>query len=861
MELTGKRLAGKYEIQSELGRGGMGVVYRGYDHELRRTVAVKVLSTQLASFPDFVQRFRHEAVAAANLHHANIVTIYDVGRDRSESGQPDIHFLVMQCIEGETLDQWMRRQRRAMSLSETDQIVHQVAAALQFAHDRGMVHRDVKPSNIMLSSNQHVTLMDFGLVRAAEMSTVTQTGTVLGTPLYMAPEQITGAQIDRRADIYSLGVVVYELLAGEAPFMRTTPLAVAHAHVYDPPPPLRKKRPDVSPVVESVVLKALVKEPSGRYPDAHSMAMEFSRAATGLPAARVGGVAPTLDFDGAKGKPPPVLPGGRPDKRGRSPLIWIASIVGLLLVAAIVVAFLRNESPATGGSELPIVEPAVSATPTTVLEDATEVATSTPSPTAVSQPTTPPRAILPTEAPTSTPIPDPPTATPVRDPTARVAGSSTVNVRSGPGTDYARVGEVRGGETFTIVGRNSDSTWWQICCVAGDPAWIAASLVQVTGALEGVSLVEVSAPTSTTSPPDTGVVSEVIPVSLQGASNDSTTYGYINPPLGNITLGGVRFDLGQGNSVTTQASSLPNNPTRATLPVNIDSPETIYLLLTGGNLFAEFNGRNVGTVRLLFDNGQESTVDLVAGRNVREWKQFDQTVVQSTSSPDVVEVWRGATNDEGRVGVIDMLRIPVPSNLRTRRLTGIELIDSSSQLVGDMDPALNLVGVSVVANKRIATVTPIPPTATPVPTACVLTPGPSFAQKWNRQRMGCPTGSETGITSAYETFERGWMLWRKDNDGLYAVLDGGDYSDFYYPPDDPPQFSCDEAQQLDRPQRGFSMVWCWNPDVRARIGNALDYEVGNDRPMQSFERGFMVYVEERGHVYAIYNDHTWQQVD
>ena len=127
--------------------------------------------------------------------------------------------------------------------------------------------------------------------------------------------------------------------------------------------------------------------------------------------------------------------------------------------------------------------------------------------------------------------------------------------------------------------------------------------------------------------------------------------------------------------------------------------------------------------------------------------------------------------------------------------------------------------------------------------------------------MGCPTGSETGITSAYETFERGWMLWRKDNDGLYAVLDGGDYSDFYYPPDDPPQFSCDEAQQLDRPQRGFSMVWCWNPDVRARIGNALDYEVGNDRPMQSFERGFMVYVEERGHVYAIYNDHTWQQVD
>ena len=858
MELIGKRLAGKYEIQSELGRGGMGVVYRGYDHDLRRTVAIKVLSTQLASFPDFVQRFRHEAVAAANLHHANIVTIHDVGRETLSDGQPDIHFLVMQYVEGETLDQWMRRQRRAMSLSETDQIVLQVAAALQFAHDRGMVHRDVKPSNIMLSSNRHVTLMDFGLVRAAEMSSVTQTGTVLGTPLYMAPEQITGAQIDRRADIYSLGVVVYELLAGEAPFMRTTPLAIAHAHVYDPPPPLRTKRPDIPAVVESVVLKALAKEPASRYPDAHSMALEFSRASTGRPAERVGGVAPTLNFDGAKGKPPPAVRSG---KTGRSPLIWIASLLGILLVTAIVVAFLRNGSPATGGNELPIIEPVASATPATTPEGTAEGITSTPLPTAVNQPTEPPRAILPTEAPTSTPIPDPPTATPVQDPTGRVAGSSTVNVRSGPGTDYALVDEVRGGETFSIVGRNRDSTWWQICCVAGDSAWIAASLVQAAGALEGVALVDVPAPSPTTSPPDIGVVSEAIPVSLQNIGTDSTTHGYINPPLGSVPLGGVRFDLGQGSSVTTQASSLPDNPTRIVIPVNIDAPQTIYLLLTGGNMFAEFNGKNIGTIRLSFDNGQESSVDLVAGHNIREWKQFDQTVVHSTSSPDVVEVWRGANYDDSGVAVIDMLRLPVPSNLQTQRLTGIELIDSSLQLVGNMDPALNLLGVTVVANKRIAIATSVPPTMTPAPTACAIAPGPSFVQKWNRQRIGCPTGSETGITSAYEGFERGWMLWRKDNDGLYAVIDGGETSVFFYPSAEPPQFSCAEAQQRDRPQRGFSMVWCANPDIQIRIGNALDYEVGNDRPMQNFERGFMVYVAERGHVYAIYDDRTWQQVD
>ncbi len=277
--LLGHRLGGKYEIQSEIGRGGMGIVYRAHDTMLRRTVAVKVLSPQLAADSTFVQRFRPEAVAAANLRHPNIVTIYDVGED-ALSGQA-IHYIVMENVEGETLDRLLQRQRRPLTLHQTDEIIRQVADALHYAHERGMIHRDVKPSNIMLSPDGHVTLMDFGLVRAGEMSHLTQTGSVLGTPLYMAPEQVMGAEIDRRTDIYALGIVIYELLTGQVPFMRTTPLAIAHAHVYDPPPPLREKRPDLPPSVETVVLRALAKNPGGRYRNANQLATDFSRATTG----------------------------------------------------------------------------------------------------------------------------------------------------------------------------------------------------------------------------------------------------------------------------------------------------------------------------------------------------------------------------------------------------------------------------------------------------------------------------------------------------------------------------------------------------------------------------------------------------
>ena len=313
-----------------------------------------MLSPQLAADSTFVQRFRREAVAAANLRHPNIVTIYDVGED-ALSGQA-IHYIVMENIEGETLDRLLQRQRRPFTLHQTDEIIRQVADALHYAHERGMIHRDVKPANIMLSPDGHVTLMDFGLVRAGEMSHLTQTGSVIGTPLYMAPEQVMGAEIDRRTDIYALGIVIYELLTGQVPFMRTTPLAIAHAHVYDPPPPLREKRPDLPPSVETVVLRALAKNPGGRYRDANQLATDFSRATTGqMPSGLAQEMAApdgppldaTIQTPAPQRTPPPPsapppgdrtpspLPAGPPppDRRHTTPLLWIALILAVLALS------------------------------------------------------------------------------------------------------------------------------------------------------------------------------------------------------------------------------------------------------------------------------------------------------------------------------------------------------------------------------------------------------------------------------------------------------------------------------------------------------------------------------------------------
>ncbi|MER2513351.1 MAG: serine/threonine-protein kinase, partial [Nitrosomonas ureae] len=264
----------RYRINGVLGRGGMGVVYEAYDLVLQRSVAIKVLPTQLTVDPEFVSRFQQEAITAANLRHPYIVTVHDVGQEDGE------YFIIMEYVKGETLEQYLAS-HGPLSPIQVGKVIHEISSALDHAHGKDIVHRDIKPSNIMKDVNDHAVLMDFGLVRAGEGFGPTRNATIMGTPEYMAPEQILGQTIDRRTDIYALGVVAYEMLSGRTPFAQTTPLATAHAHAYDPPPALRSIANHISEQIEAVVMQALAKDPSQRYQTAGDFSDDLAQALQG----------------------------------------------------------------------------------------------------------------------------------------------------------------------------------------------------------------------------------------------------------------------------------------------------------------------------------------------------------------------------------------------------------------------------------------------------------------------------------------------------------------------------------------------------------------------------------------------------
>jgi hypothetical protein len=296
--LLGKRL-GKYEIQAEIGKGGMGVVYQGYDPLLDRKVAVKVLAPHLVREPGYVERFLREAQSAARLKHAGIVTIYDVGHDQSgrDIASPfkgDWYYIVMEYLEGQTLAQILR-QRGALPNDQVIAILRRLGEALDYAHHYGLVHRDVKPGNIVIDAAGHATLTDFGVARAAGRATLTRAGTLLGTPQYMSPEQAQGEGVDHRTDIYSLGVVAYEMLAGQTPYGTAPPHAVLHQLIYEPPPSVRSRRPDLPPEVDRVLGKALAKQPANRFETATGFAEALGQAlAGGVRPAGASAARPTL---------------------------------------------------------------------------------------------------------------------------------------------------------------------------------------------------------------------------------------------------------------------------------------------------------------------------------------------------------------------------------------------------------------------------------------------------------------------------------------------------------------------------------------------------------------------------------------
>jgi len=277
LSAASKTYGGRYEVIERVGVGGMAEVYRARDELLGREVAVKVLSERLSTDRSFVERFRREAQAAANLNHPNIVSLYDYGSDDATN------FIVMEYIDGRSLAEVIAQEAPLLP-ERAAEIASDVAKALERAHNAGLVHRDIKPNNIMMTSTGQTKVTDFGIVRALGGDTeqqMTQTGMVIGTAAYLSPEQAQGNPVDARSDVYSLGCVLYEMLTGTPPFSGDTPLAVAYKHVREAPEVPSSLNPDVPGDLDAVVMKALAKHPDNRYASATEMGEDLARFASG----------------------------------------------------------------------------------------------------------------------------------------------------------------------------------------------------------------------------------------------------------------------------------------------------------------------------------------------------------------------------------------------------------------------------------------------------------------------------------------------------------------------------------------------------------------------------------------------------
>lgn len=364
----------RYEVVRGIARGGMSEVYLARDRHLDRPVALKVLTSALSRDPSFVERFRREAQAAANLSHPNIVAVYDWGQEEGT------YFIVMEFIDGHSLRDVLRAQA-TIEASRAAGIGAEVANGLSFAHKAGVVHRDVKPGNVLIESSGQVKVTDFGVARADASEALTQTGSVMGTATYFSPEQAQGLVVDGRSDVYSLGVVLYEMVCGTPPFAGENPVSVAYQHVREPVPSLRERRPDVPAGLEQIIMTSLEKDPNRRYQSADDLRADLLRfrrgreiiggpltgVVTEIPSAGAG-------VAGATRVQPSVAPVPAPGGRKRSP--WaVAAIVVILLALVGGAAFLvtREIDSTSGGGAADVEVPNVVTEPPTDITEARRI--------------------------------------------------------------------------------------------------------------------------------------------------------------------------------------------------------------------------------------------------------------------------------------------------------------------------------------------------------------------------------------------------------------------------------------------------------------------------------------------------------
>jgi serine/threonine-protein kinase len=342
--MIGNLLGNRYEILEQLGGGGMAIVYKARDNFLNRLVTIKILRAEYVSDSDFVRRFRREAQAVARLSHPNIVNIHDVGQEN------ETQYLVMEYVEGDNLKNFIKNNPNLGQAAIID-IVKQICDALQHAHENGIVHRDVKPQNILIDPNQRVKLTDFGIAFEAATGTISNSDTVLGSVHYISPEQAKGETPGAQSDIYSLGVVLYEMLTGQLPFTGDSAVAVALKHIQEQAPVPSEVKPDIPKYLERVVIKAMEKDPEARYQTAKQFKLDLQQieissdygdefATRVLPSSAINKAKLPLKKEADRAQPEKPAPGVR-KKPDTKRVVLIASLVILSLLAGVLFAFYK----------------------------------------------------------------------------------------------------------------------------------------------------------------------------------------------------------------------------------------------------------------------------------------------------------------------------------------------------------------------------------------------------------------------------------------------------------------------------------------------------------------------------------------
>ncbi len=511
--LSGQKL-GQYEIRDLLGTGGMAAVYRAYQPTLNREIAIKVLAPNLVGQQEYRSRFYREARTAAALEHAHIVPIHDFG------SEGDISYVVMRLLTGGSLEQRINQRRAASqplpALKEISRLLSQVASALDYAHSQGVIHRDIKASNIMFDQHGSAFIVDFGIARLLEVtSQMTNTGVTMGTPSYMPPEQWRSEEITPAVDQYALGVLIYILLTGDLPFKAATPYGLMHKHLHETPTPPQVLRAEVPAAVTDVLQRAMSKQPEDRYMTIRHFAEDFAAAISGtdekstqfftyqMPVREVtpARAMSTLPDDAptvtpVQFTPAPVLTpaptGSTPRAWWGNPLLWVGGLAAALLV--IVFALLLSNQRPPDDLERQLTQVVLNITQTALARGA-EVVLAPPSATP-----TPTDEI--TEAALTAPTSEnPPTATEVLSaPEARPLRA--VTVREGPGTAYTEMTTLAAGDNVQVIGVSANGNWFQILLPDGREGWVAPSplLLEFAGDLNGLPVVAAPEDTPTDTP-------------------------------------------------------------------------------------------------------------------------------------------------------------------------------------------------------------------------------------------------------------------------------------------------------------------------------------------------------------------------